>query len=103
METQGSKTNETNLTNNSAPSSTEAPPKKEYPMTKGILELSDKGFGFLRQEAKNYQPSKDDVFVNPNIARELQLREGLLIEGEMVPTNRGGYEVMNINRINGQK
>jgi transcription termination factor Rho len=79
------------------------PPKKEYPMTKGVLELSDKGFGFLRQEAKNYQPSKDDVFVNPNIVRELQLREGLLLEGEMVPTNRGGFEVMNITKINGEK
>ncbi len=81
----------------------EPPPKKEYPLTRGILELSDKGFGFLRQEDKNYQPSKDDVFVNPNVVRELQLREGLLIEGEMVPTNRGGYEVLNITKINNQK
>lgn len=86
-----------------ASTSVVAAPKKEYPLTRGILELSDKGFGFLRQEAKNYQPSQDDVFVNPNTVREMQLREGLFIEGEMVPTTRGGYEVMNITRINGQK
>jgi len=75
----------------------------KHPLTSGILELSDKGFGFLRQAGKNYQPSKDDVFVNPNVARELRLREGLLVEGQMVPTNRGGYEVLNITRINGEK
>ncbi len=102
MENQGSK-NTDNTNPAPATTATEAPPKKEYPVTRGILELSDKGFGFLRQEAKNYQPSKDDVFVNPNVVRELQLREGLLIEGEMVPTNRGGYEVMNISKINGLK
>ena len=100
METHGSKTTDSHQ-NNSNSSSEE--PISKYPMTRGILELSDKGFGFLRQESKNYQPSKDDVFVNPNIARELQLREGLLIEGEMVPTNRGGYEVMNITKVNGIK
>ena len=101
METQGNSNND-NRTSPSSGSDATAP-KKEYPLTKGILELSDKGFGFLRQEAQNYQPAKDDVFVNPNIARELQLREGLLLEGEMVPTPRGGYEVMNISRINGVK
>ncbi len=103
MENSGNKTNNYNTATSTPATSTEVMPKKEYPLTRGILELSDKGFGFLRQEAKNYQPSKDDVFVNPNVARELQLREGLLIEGEMVPTNRGGYEVMNITRINGVK
>ncbi len=98
MEKQEAKTNGAAI-----PAATEPPPKKEYPITRGILELSDKGFGFLRQEAKNYNPAKDDVFVNPNVVRDLQLREGLLIEGEMVPTNRGGFEVMNISKINGQK
>lgn len=100
METEG---NASERSSSRTAASDAAEPKKEYPLTRGILELSDKGFGFLRQEAKNYQPSKDDVFVNPNIARELQLREGLLIEGDMVPTPRGGYEVMNIGRINGVK
>ncbi|MDD2710932.1 MAG: transcription termination factor Rho [Verrucomicrobiae bacterium] len=90
------------------PSPTPAPvsapaPRKEYPKTRGILELSDKGFGFLRQESKNYQPSKDDVFVNPNVVRELQLREGLLLEGDMVPTPRGGFEILNISKISDQK
>lgn len=101
METQGTtpKTDQTIASQQAA----EPAPKKEYPLTKGVLELSDKGFGFLRQEDKNYQPSKDDIFVNPNIVREMQLREGLLLEGEMVPTNRGGYEVMNISKINGVK
>jgi len=102
MENQGQKGNGNVHSDSSSPSS-EPLPRKEYPLTRGILELSDKGFGFLRQEAKNYQPSKDDVFVNPNVARELQLREGLLLEGEMVPTNRGGHEVMNITKINGLK
>ncbi len=105
MENQGSQPTENN--GNAGVSTpavqNETPPRKEYPITKGILELSDKGFGFLRQEAKNYQPSKDDVFVNPNVVRELGLREGLHLEGEMVPTNRGGYEILNITKINGQK
>lgn len=103
METQGKNSTDNASTNSTEAAAEVAAPKKEYPPTKGILELSEKGFGFLRQEAKNYQPSKDDVFVNPNIARELQLREGLLIEGDMVPTNRGGFEVLNIGKINGVK
>ncbi len=109
METQGTKTTDQSSSSHLPPDKTEPLPplpplpKKEYPQTRGILELSDKGFGFLRQQAKNYQPSKDDVFVNPNIVRELQLREGLVIEGEKTPTNRGGYEVLNISKINGAK
>jgi transcription termination factor Rho len=98
MENEATQSNEKKETPAAAPA-----PRKEYPITKGILELSDKGFGFLRQADKNYQPSRDDVFVNPNVVRELGLREGLLIEGDMVPTNRGGFEVLNISKINGQK
>jgi transcription termination factor Rho len=103
MESEGNKLNEQSNDRSTAAPVPEEAPRKEHPLTSGILELSDKGFGFLRQEAKNYQPSKDDVFVNPNIVREHQLREGLIIEGEMVPTNRGGFEVMNITKINGHK
>jgi transcription termination factor Rho len=104
MDNEATPSNEKKETAAPAPAPTPAPaPKKEYPATKGILELSDKGFGFLRQQDKGYQPSRDDVFVNPNVVRDLGLREGLLIEGDMVPTNRGGHEVLNISKINGQK
>ncbi|MBT4624083.1 MAG: hypothetical protein HOB97_08560, partial [Verrucomicrobia bacterium] len=31
----------------------------------GYLEISDKGFGFLRSSENNYQPKPSDIFVTP--------------------------------------
>jgi len=48
----------------------------------GILEVSSKGFGFLRNPEPNFAPQNDDLFVSPKLIRDFKLREGNEITGE---------------------
>ena len=47
----------------------------------GYLEISEKGFGFLRTAQNHYHPKPTDIFVTPDTIRRNFLREGSLIEG----------------------
>ncbi len=47
---------------------------------KGILEITNKGFGFLRDPDKNFIPEDGDIFVSKEIINEFHLKEGLLLE-----------------------
>ena len=72
------------------------------PMAKGALELTSKGYGFLRQEIKGYLPSPDDVFVPPDLIRRYELREGLVLEGPtQPPRGKGGPRLKKIDLVNG--
>ena len=42
--------------------------------TQGLLEINEKGFGFLRAKDRNYQASREDVFVSPNLIRAMRHR-----------------------------
>jgi transcription termination factor Rho len=53
----------------------------------GIVEVSGKGFGFLREARRNFAQSNNDIFVTPEIVRKYGLRDGMWIRGE---TRRGG-------------
>jgi len=48
----------------------------------GILEISGKGFGFLREPSKDFRQTPDDVFVTPEIVRNFGLRDGLWVKAE---------------------
>jgi transcription termination factor Rho len=52
----------------------------------GIVEVSGKGFGFLREPKRNFTQSNNDVFVTPEVIRKHNLRDGMWIRGE---TRRG--------------
>jgi transcription termination factor Rho len=52
----------------------------------GIVEVSGKGFGFLREPKRNFTQSNNDVFVTPEVIRKYGLRDGMWIRGE---TRRG--------------
>jgi transcription termination factor Rho len=47
----------------------------------GYLEILDKGFGFLRNIQRNFQPSSQDTYVPAHIINKFKLREGLFIQG----------------------
>lgn len=47
----------------------------------GYLEILDKGFGFLRNIERNFQPSSQDTYVPAHLINKLKLREGLFIQG----------------------
>ncbi len=55
----------------------------------GILEISGKGFGFLREAGKDFRQSPDDVFVTPELVRNYGLRDGLWIKAETRMGGRG--------------
>ncbi len=55
----------------------------------GILEISGKGFGFLRESKNDFRQTPEDVFVTPEIVRNFGLRDGLWIKAETRMGGRG--------------
>jgi transcription termination factor Rho len=55
----------------------------------GIIEISGKGFGFLRDPKRNFVQTPQDIFVTPEIVRRFGLRDGMWINGETRRGNRG--------------
>src|SRR2546423_278635 len=47
----------------------------------GIIEISGKGFGFLRDAKRNFVQTPNDIFVTPEIVRRFALRDGMWIYG----------------------
>lgn len=64
-------------------------PAREPEYGDGIIEISGKGFGFLRDAKRNFIQTPNDIFVTPEIVRRFQLRDGLWIYGETRRGNRG--------------
>ena len=50
---------------------------------RGILEVLEDGFGFLRSPHYNYLPCPEDIYVSPSQIRRFGLRTGDLVEGEI--------------------
>ena len=69
---------------------------------RGVLEVGEKGFGFLRNPAKSFQISPNDIYVSPDVIRKYRLRAGLEIEGRAVPPRKGSPQLAEIFTINGQ-
>ena len=55
----------------------------------GVLELNDRGGGFLRSREASYLPSGSDIFVPQGVIQRYKLRAGDEIIGEALPP-RGG-------------
>jgi len=55
----------------------------------GYLEISEKGFGFLRSPQHHFQPKPTDIFVTPDTIKRHFLREGCLVAGPLQPPHRG--------------
>lgn len=49
----------------------------------GILEILPEGFGFLRNDQKNFAIQKNDPYLSAGLIRQLDLRAGLRITGEI--------------------
>ncbi len=79
------------------------PPAPPAPPTyaEGIVEVSGKGFGFLREPRRNFSQSNNDVFVTPEVVRKHNLRDGMWIKGE---TRRGsrGPQLFKLTELEGQ-
>jgi transcription termination factor Rho len=55
----------------------------------GYLEISEKGFGFLRSSDNHFQPKPSDIFVTPDTIKKNFLREGSFVVGGLQPPHRG--------------
>jgi len=64
-------------------------PRYESIFGEGLIEVSGKGFGFLRDPKRNYTQSPQDIFVTPEVVRKHALRDGLWIKGEIRRGSRG--------------
>jgi transcription termination factor Rho len=64
-------------------------PAPEPVYAEGIVEVSGKGFGFLRESRRNFTQSNNDIFVTPELVRRFGLRDGMWIKGEIRRGNRG--------------
>ena len=65
----------------------------------GILEMTPKGFGFLRLAATNFEQAKDDVSVSSELIRNHSLRHGQWIQGKHQESNRGP-QLIEITSVN---
>ncbi|HQZ29824.1 MAG TPA: transcription termination factor Rho, partial [Verrucomicrobiales bacterium] len=67
--------------------------------SEGLVEISPKGFGFLRERIRGFQQSPKDVFVTPEIVRIYGLRDGLMVKCVSKQGVRGPQliEVLSIN------
>jgi transcription termination factor Rho len=69
----------------------------------GYLEISEKGFGFLRTRENNYHPKPSDIFVTPDTIKRAFLREGCLVAGETQPPHRGNSpQLKTVDKVNDQ-
>ena len=68
----------------------------------GYLEISEKGFGFLRTEANHFHPKPTDIFVTPDTIKRNFLREGAHIVGGTQPPHRGtSPQLKTVELVNG--
>src|SRR5262249_4314177 len=68
----------------------------------GYLEISDKGFGFLRTAANHFHPKPSDIFVTPDTIKRSFLREGSLVAGATQPPHRGtSPQLKSVEQVNG--
>jgi transcription termination factor Rho len=81
------------------PASDGPPPEPTF--AEGVVEVSGKGFGFLREAKRAYAATQNDIFVTPEVIRQYALRDGVFIKGE---TRRGprGIQLFRATEIEGE-
>ena len=65
----------------------------------GILEIHDKGYGFLRRPERGSAPTPQDVFVPPDMIKRNGLRDGVQLAGVSVANGRGP-QLIELQQIN---
>ncbi len=65
----------------------------------GILEMSPKGFGFLRRRDQSFEQNPQDAFVPADLIRKYCLREGMAVTGVQCKGPRGP-QVTEISEVN---
>jgi transcription termination factor Rho len=72
-------------------------------VVEGVLEIHDKGYGFLRSPTRNYAVQPGDAYVSGQLISRFGLKPGLLIAGRIEPPRQEGTgpRLVSIDRIEG--
>ena len=76
------------------------PSNEPTTIAEGVIELTGKGFGFLREPKRNFVQMPNDIFVTPELCRQFNLRDGVYLKGEVRRSSRG-LQMFNLTEING--
>jgi len=55
----------------------------------GVLEMHERGYGFLRSAERDFRSTNNDVFVPPGLVAKFRLRTGMLLEGHLSKDKKG--------------
>ncbi len=71
---------------------------------KGVLEILQDGFGFLRSPDCSYLAGPDDIYVSPNQIRKFNLRTGDELKGKIRPPRDGEkyFALLKVDEINNE-
>ncbi|HIH2762691.1 MAG TPA: transcription termination factor Rho [Candidatus Azoamicus sp. MARI] len=71
---------------------------------KGVLEILQDGFGFLRSSDFSYLAGPDDIYVSPNQIRKFNLRTGDELKGKIRPPRDGEkyFALLKVDEINNE-
>lgn len=67
----------------------------------GILELTPKGYGFLRQRDRMYIQHPNDAFISGDFIRQYGLREGMQVVG-IAQKGQRGAQITSVSEVNGR-
>ncbi len=69
---------------------------------RGVLEILQDGFGFLRSPESNYLPGPDDIYVSPSQIRRFALKTGDTVEGLIRSPHEGEryFALLKVKTIN---
>jgi transcription termination factor Rho len=77
---------------------------RDNSQAQGVLELSPKGFGFLRNVTRNYIAQPADAYVSAPLVQRYQLREGMLLGGPIEPSRKGtGPRLLDVIELEGME
>ena len=76
--------------------------KAGHIFSKGVLQVVDEGYGFLRSEELSYLSGPDDVYVSPSQIKRFGLRTGHIIYGEIRPPkdNEKFFALLRVEAVN---
>lgn len=68
----------------------------------GVVELNEKGYGFLRKLSHDFAKSSKDPFIHVNMVRMMYLKPGLVLDCEIEEDVHGNLRVASVNSVNGE-
>ena len=70
--------------------------------SRGVLEVMQDGYGFLRSPDYNYMPGPDDIYVSPSQIKRFGMKTGHLVSGQIRPpkSKERFYALLKVETVN---